>query len=150
VISGVHGSPQILGRLPHIVYAYLSKPFPVDFLLRTCARVLNTVERAPVRVAIERRKSVRQPLTIDVALLSSDGTPLVRGHILDLSAKGAQMDLGTPLAQDSRVALAISLPDGIEPLTVVARVRWRDGAILGVRFEELSAPAVARLAALLA
>jgi hypothetical protein len=60
------------------------------------------------------------------------------------------MDLGTPLAQDSRVALAISLPDGIEPLTVVARVRWRDGAILGVRFEELSAPAVARLAALLA
>ncbi len=150
VISGVHGSPQILGRLPRIVYAYLSKPFPVDFLLQTCARVLNAVERGPVSVAIERRKSVRLPVTVDVALLSSDGTPLVRGHILDLSAKGAQIDLGTPLAQDSRVTLAISLPDGIEPLTVAARVRWRDGVILGVRFEELSAPAVARLTALLA
>jgi CheY-like chemotaxis protein len=150
LISGVHSSPRMPGPLQPFVFAYLSKPFPVDFLLATCARILDAVEREPVRVAVERRRSVRRPVTTDVALLSADGAPVVRGHVLNLSAEGAEIDLGTPLAQDSRVALAISLPDGIEPLIVAAQVRWRYGDSLGVQFEDLSPEAVARLAGLLA
>jgi CheY-like chemotaxis protein len=150
VISGVSGSPRMLGSLQPFVRAYLSKPFPADFLLQTCARILDAVEREPARVAVERRKSVRHPVTIEVSLLSAEGVPLVRGHVLDLSADGAQIDLGIPLAQDSRVGLALSLPDGVAPLNLAAQVRWREGAVMGVRFEDLPAEAVARLTRLLA
>jgi CheY-like chemotaxis protein len=150
VISGAEGSPGMLGSLQPLVRACLSKPFPAGFLLQTCARVLDAVERARACVVVERRKSVRRPVAIDVTLLSAEGVPLVRGYVLDLSVDGAHLDLGIPLAQDSRVALAISLPDGAEPLTLVGQVRWRDGAIMGVRFEDPSAEAAARLTRLLA
>jgi CheY-like chemotaxis protein len=150
VISGIPGSPPTLGPLQPLVRAYLSKPFPMDFLLRTCARVLAVVERESLRAWLDRRKAVRHRVTIGVALLSIDGVPFVQGHVLDLSVDGAQIDLGTPLAQDSRVRLVFFLPDGQEPLTLVARVRWRDGVTMGVQFERLSAVAIARIKALLA
>jgi CheY-like chemotaxis protein len=102
VISGAEGSPGMLGSLQPLVRACLSKPFPAGFLLQTCARVLDAVERARACVVVERRKSVRRPVAIDVTLLSAEGVPLVRGHVLDLSVDGAHLDLGIPLAQDSR------------------------------------------------
>ena len=84
------------GPLQPIVRAYLSKPFPLDFLLRTCARILAAVERESTRAGLDRRKAVRHRVTIDVALLFDQGVPFVRGHVLDLSVEGAQVDLGTP------------------------------------------------------
>jgi len=149
-ISGVPGSPPTLGPLQPLVRAYLSKPFPMDFLLRTCARVLAAVARESSRAGLDRRKAVRHRVTSEVALVSTDGLPFVRGHVLDLSVEGAQIDLGTPLAQDSRVALAFFLPDGQEPLNVAAQVRWRDGATMGVQFQGLPAAAASRIEALLA
>jgi CheY-like chemotaxis protein len=149
VISGVPGSPPSLGPLQPIVRGYLSKPFPPDFLLRTCARILAAIEREPERACVDRRKAVRHRVTIEVALLSMEGVPFVRGHVLDLSVEGAQIDLGVPLAQDSRVRLALFLPDGREPLDLVAQVRWRDGVAMGVRFERPTPEALARIEAVL-
>jgi hypothetical protein len=149
VISARNASPRSLAFLSLHVWAYLSKPLPTDLLPQTCARILSAVGRSPSVVSVEGRAATRRPLVVAVTLLSAEGVPVASGRILDLLTDGAQVDLGIRLAQDGRVRLAMTRPDADEPVIISAQVRWREGAILGVRFADLPADAIARLAALL-
>lgn len=149
VISGRDAPPRSLASLPRHVWAYLSKPFPMDFLLQTCARILAVVARPPAVVSVERRRTRRRPLIVEVTLLSAEGVPVASGRVLDLSMDGAQIDLGIPLVRDSQVRLAVTLPDAVAPLIVTAEVRWKEGHVLGVRFVNPTPNVIARLCSLL-
>jgi CheY-like chemotaxis protein len=148
-ISGQHASPRVLASLHAHVWAYLSKPFPVDFLLQTCARILAAVECEPVPVAPERRRGPRRPLFIGAVLLSAKGESISSGQVLNLSAHGAQVNLGVPLAVNSRIRLALALPDGAGPLTLDCLVRWREGPLIGVSYVDLTIESSQRLQAFL-
>ncbi len=147
-MAGRNASPRSLTLVPRQVRAYLSRPFPLDSLLRACDRILVAAHGPAAPPAVERRHARRRALIVDVTLLSSEGQPIASGRVLDLSTDGVQIDLGVPLAQDSRVRLAIALPDAAAPLLATAEVRWREGHVLGLRFVDLPSVAADRLASL--
>jgi CheY-like chemotaxis protein len=144
IVASARGVPPALrGAHSRLVWAFLSKPFPVGVLLQACERICASLERPPI--AIERRSEPRRTLVTEVALLSVEGTPVASGQVLDVSVHGAQVDLGVPLAVDSRVRLSLALPDEAQPLVVTGQVRWHEGSIVGVRFLDLGPDAEARL-----
>ncbi len=147
-MAGRDASRRSLALVPRQVQAYLSKPFPMDSLLRACDRILVVGHRRAESPPEDRRRAKRRALIVDVTLLSSEGQPVASGRVLDLSTGGVQVDLGVPLAQDSQVKLGIALPDAAEPLIATAEVRWREGHVVGMRFVDLPSEAVDRLAAL--
>jgi DNA-binding response OmpR family regulator len=144
-ISGQYASPKILSMLRPHIWAYLSKPFPPDFLLKTCATILAVAERKPIPVPVERRRERRRALLLGVTLISAEGKAVATGQLLDLSGYGAQVDLGVPLALNSRVRLSLALADGGPPLVLDTVIRWCEGTIVGVNFMDLSLESAARL-----
>jgi DNA-binding response OmpR family regulator len=116
------------------VAACVFKPFPVQDLVTTCERVLRGRLARPV--PSDRRSEPRR--AIDLPLTARRGELITRGHLVDLSPHGAQIDLGAALEPGDPVRLAFHIPadDFIHPR---GRVRWRDptpgGFTHGVRFD---------------
>lgn len=126
--------------------AYVCKPFRFHELVATCQRLLLAAARADVRH--ERRREERRLLMVEVQVLSRDSTPIALGHLANLSAGGAQVDLGVALQPGDRVRVAFHIPSGT-PMSLDGTVRWREvsgsGFAHGISFLALSVEAETHL-----
>jgi CheY-like chemotaxis protein len=126
--------------------AYVCKPFRFHELVATCQRLLLAVAKGDV--GHERRREERRLLMVEVRVLSRDNTPIALGHLANLSAGGAQVDLGVALQPGDRVRVAFHIPSGT-PLSLEGTVRWREvagsGFAHGVAFVALPAEADGQL-----
>lgn len=125
------------------IAAYVIKPFGIQELVSTCARVLSTVARRPLAVSDERRRESRRPLLVEVKVLSKDRKPFAKGDLVNLSGTGARVDLETPLELGERVRLAFHIPGTGSPTSLEGEIRWRsplpDGFAFGLAFSNLTA-----------
>ena len=136
VLTGLVDYPTFLRAVREGAAAFMVKPFRFQDLVAVCQRLLSTVNEPP---AHERRAEARRFLILDVDLLSAEGAPLARGDLVNLSARGARVDLGVPLPAGDRVRLAVNVPGQARPFRLEATVQWQKpgsgGAFAhGVRF----------------
>ncbi len=97
------------------VAAFLSKPFRLSEVVETCRRVIEGA-----RPLQGRPEGPEAPVLVQVR--DSLGDLLTTGHLLDLGARGAQVDLDSPLALCQRITFTANAPQGT--LTRSAEVRW--------------------------
>jgi len=105
------------------VAAFISKPFRLSEVIETCRRI--TEGARPLQGTSTRGDSLPS-----VAVRSSAGELIAVGYLLDLSLRGAQIDLEIPLALAQRIHL--TLDHGGTTETRLAEVRWMTR--VGVRF----------------
>lgn len=96
--------------------AFISKPFRLGELVETCRRTLDGARPLQGKLGTPEEKGRR------VELLDGDGKLLTTGWLLEHDAKGAQVDLGHPLALSQ--ALRLILQDWPGAPTLEAEVRW--------------------------
>jgi len=130
--------------------AYVCKPFRFHELVATCQRLLLAVAKRDV--GHERRREERRLLMVEVQVLSRDHTPIGLGHLANLSAGGAQVNLGVALDPGELVRVGFHIPAGT-PLSLEGGVRWREvdgsGFAHGVAFRNLAPEAESQLRELL-
>lgn len=97
------------------VAAFISKPFRLNEVVEACRRVLDGALPLLGRPA----RGGGLPL---VRLHDRAGALLSTGRLLDLAARGAQVDIDRPLTPGQRVILTVEVPEG--PLECPAEVRW--------------------------
>jgi CheY-like chemotaxis protein len=97
------------------VAAFVSKPFRLGEVVETCRRVLDGA--VPLTGRAPRGGGL--PL---VQLRDAAGTLLSTGRLLDLAARGAQVDIDRPLTPGQQVILTVEVPEG--PIECPAEVRW--------------------------
>ncbi len=100
------------------VAAFLSKPFRLSQVIETCRRIINGAR--PLRGVAER-----EPERAVVQVRDADGNILTVGHVLDLAASGARLELEQRLAPGQRVSLTLHMSEG--PQVREAEVRWATG-----------------------
>ena len=97
--------------------AFISKPFRLGELVETCRRTLDGARPLQGKLGTTPEAKGQR-----VELLDADGDLLATGWLLDHDAKGAQVDLGQPLALSQAVRLSLQDRAGVEALE--AEVRW--------------------------
>jgi len=97
------------------VAAFLSKPFRLSEVVETCRRVIEGA-----RPLQGRSEAPDAPVLVQIR--DSLGDLLTTGQLLDLGARGAQVDLDSPLALCQRITFIANSPSG--SLTRNAEVRW--------------------------
>jgi CheY-like chemotaxis protein len=131
--------------------AFVARPFHMGELIETCKRAIETHRRRPRHqtLAPERRRDERRALQVAVHLLSSQGTPIALGELVDLSGTGAQLVLVAPFDVGARVRVSLDPAQTGRILEIGAVVRWQSrlptGFSHGVEFHELSDEARALL-----
>lgn len=118
-----HGEDPRQGRFRETIAACLFKPVEPSEFLGTCRRVLDLAARTE-HFLQERRRETRRPLVVEITLLSSEGSPVVRGTLVDISPGGFQLELGVSLEPGSPIRAALAVP-GTAALTLEGHVRWR-------------------------
>jgi CheY-like chemotaxis protein len=140
VLTGLVDYPSYVRAVKEGAAAFLVKPFRFQDLVAVCERMLSMGRVTPDD---ERRREPRRLLLTDVDLLSADGAPLARGDLVNVSAKGARLDLGVPLPEGNQVHLAVHVPGQVRPFRLDATVQWQkpatNGFAHGIRFVELGA-----------
>lgn len=94
----------------------------------------------------ERRKHVRKPVSIPVALLLPDR---VEVESRDLSLGGIFISGGRQLPYGSKLTVVLKLPGLAEETQVEGTVRWAQGDGLGIQFGMMGARETAALLSLL-
>jgi CheY-like chemotaxis protein len=129
------------------ISCYVFRPFHVPSLLTAVRRTLG-LDLQPRRESPPRRAHRRCNVVLDAQLVSRDGQRLGQGRIVNLSAGGAQPHVDFRLAVGLRMFVGFRLPSHPTPVTLPARVQWRNpatqGFAFGVQFEEV-APDVDRV-----
>lgn len=148
-MSGMDVESADLLTVRSFVYGFLSKPFSQDQLVRTCERALEASRAQPGKHAEERRAGPRRALVLPAALHTADGVP-AQGQILNLSAGGAELDMGAPLVPGMKVALAFDIPGRQGGFRVPASVEWKKDGRLGLSFVDVARGDRKRLAEVLA
>lgn len=110
--------------------AYVCKPFHFAELVVTCQKVLAGAVKPPP-LAPERRRERRRQLMVEVRVLSQERRPIALGELVNLSAEGAQVDLGVPLEVGERVRVAFHVAGAASTLTLEGRVQWRESRSKG-------------------
>lgn len=128
VLTGLVDYPTFLRAVRDGASAFMVKPFRFQDLVSLCERLLSTANDLPGH---ERRGSTRRLLVTEVDLLSAEGAPLARGELLNLSATGARLDLGVPLAEGDQVRLAVNIPGQARPFRLDATVQWKKAVHAG-------------------
>lgn len=122
--------------------AYVCKPFRFHELVATCQGVLLAGGKKQAAVTEERRRERRRRLMVEVKVLSKEKHPIALGELANLSAAGAQVDLGVPLEPSDSVRVAFHIPGAGNPLSLEGRVRWRTeaarGFAHGLAFEQIT------------
>jgi CheY-like chemotaxis protein len=108
--------------------ACLIKPFRFQDLVATCEKALAASRPSAPQPAAERRVAPRRRLLLWVRVLSREAQPITLGELQDLSATGAQVELGVPLEIGARARLAFHVPGGGVTLSLDAEVKWRRDA----------------------
>lgn len=68
---------------------------------------------------------------VEVEVLTRERHPIALGELVNLSARGAQVDLGVPLDRGTRVRLAFHIRGTRIPLGLEGEVLWRGTAPRG-------------------
>jgi CheY-like chemotaxis protein len=97
------------------VAAFVSKPFRLGEVVKTCRRVLDGA------VPLKGRPAHGGGLPV-VQVRDAAGTLLSTGRLLDLAPRGAQVDIDRPLTPGQQVILRVEVAEG--PLECEAEVRW--------------------------
>jgi CheY-like chemotaxis protein len=141
------------GPFRECVAAYLTKPVHGAELAAVCRRILNAKpEPAEIR---ERRQEGRRRLIVKVVLLSRDGSPVLAGRLVDLSAHGLQMEMDMSLEPGDPVRILLHMPGPNSQLELEGPVRWRNpveggGFAYGIDLSRVTATAARLLHAALA
>lgn len=148
---GDHEPPELSGA-SRFVYGYLSKPFRMEQLTVACARVLSVVGSASAEAPFlpDRRGEARRSLVVPATLLSSTGTPVAVGELLNITTSGAELYLGASLQPGAQMTLSFEIPGGRGPFLVAVQIQWRRAGSLGLVFLRMPDDDSRRLAALLA
>jgi CheY-like chemotaxis protein len=135
VVSGMH---EIVppGHLTRYVTGYVFKPFDLKQLLRMCAAAMAAPGMEPVQGT---RREGRRNFIVETTLVSEAGTPLVRGHLLQLSRGGFRLELAIPLQTGDPVRVTFRIPGHAGPLLLKGHVRWHHDLTLGAEIDELTA-----------
>ena len=98
----------------------------------------------------ERRQSVRVKKELALTLSRAKGGP-VSARTIDIGSGGMRIASGRPLRVDELLDLALPLDDGATAVSGTVRVMREEPLnVYGLRFEQLAAGAVDRLAQLTA
>jgi DNA-binding response OmpR family regulator len=126
-----------------------TRPFHMGELIETCRRSIDAHQRRPGEGPAERRRAERRSLQVAVHLLSSRGTPIALGELVDLSGTGAQLILMAPFEVGDRVRVSLDPAQTGRILELQGVVRWQKpvstGFCHGVEFDALSPDARAQL-----
>ncbi len=149
LLSGRCVPPGTLAELTLATSGHLIKPFSAQSLISRCERLLAPVSKPGPPARGERRTGARRRFLGQATLLTGTGKPFVGAELSDISAGGAEIDLG-PVPEDrfepgSRVRIALGLPPSFEPIELEMRVEWRRAQAMGVSFGELTPDARKRL-----
>jgi CheY-like chemotaxis protein len=121
LLSERGGDPR-RGRFRECIAACLFKPVRPSEFLGTCRRILDLRERAE-GVPEERRREPRRRLIVEVTVHSPQGLPALLGTLVDVSARGFQLELGVPLKPGDPIRALLPIP-GSPPLDLEGRIRW--------------------------
>ena len=96
---------------------------------------------------MEQRNTARIPIQLRAWVRCGRG-PFQRAQTVDLSWRGASVELDSTIFQGTHLWLTVKL-DGSAPVSVMATVVWtqqtRQGCRAGLRFEENSTPDALRV-----
>lgn len=142
LLSGQCVPPGTLAALTLAISGHLIKPFSAQALISRCERLLATTSEPGPLAGRERRRGPRRRFLGQATLLTSARKPSVAAEVSNISAGGAEIDLG-PVPEErfepgSRVCIALGLPPSFEPLELQMRVEWRRAQAMGVSFGELT------------
>jgi CheY-like chemotaxis protein len=134
--------------------AYVCKPFRFHELVATCQGVLLAETRSPAAARAEdRRRSRRRSLMVEVRVLSREMSPIALGELMNISTRGARVDLGVPLEKGTTIRIAFHVPGNANRFTLAGDVLWRGpsprGFAHGLSFLNLDAEEEQQLAELL-
>jgi uncharacterized protein (TIGR02266 family) len=107
--------------------------------------------RTPGELVLERRRTPRVPLRVDVTCYIAGAC--FTGTTENLTVHGLSLETKTPVPPDAEVEVVIELPGDEKPVKVSGRVarlarRKNDPPGFAVEFDDLEEPARARIAAL--
>jgi CheY-like chemotaxis protein len=125
------------GDLSQCVAGSVHKPFAIEYLIKTCASVLAAPEL--LSPASGNRRDPRRTFVVETTLLSTNGTPLALGQLLEVSKHGFRLELAIALKPGDPVHVALQIPGRDEPLQLSGRVRWRREFIMGAEADGLNA-----------
>jgi len=97
------------------VAAFVNKPFRLGEVVETCRRILEGAR--PLQGRHERRDA-----TPPIQMRDADDNLVALGWLLNVDARGAQVDLESPLEPGRRLTLVTQ--DGAQLTTRPAEVRW--------------------------
>jgi len=97
------------------VAAFVNKPFRLGEVVETCRRILEGAR--PLQGRHERRDA-----TPPIQMRDADDNLVALGWLLNVDARGAQVDLESPLEPGRRLTLVTQ--DGAQVTTRPAEVRW--------------------------
>ena len=118
------------GPFQDFIVGYLYKPLRYGELASACRRLLSNRESSTE--LLDRREHRRRRLLVDVTLVSKDGAPAVAGQLVDLSARGLQMEMSSGLAAGDKVRVALHVPGG--QLVLEGTVQWQKPAEAGFAY----------------
>lgn len=129
---------------------FVFKPFRMGDLVATCERILFAGMKGASSAWDERRQEPRRVLALDLKAQAADRPAVARGKLVDLSRRGAQVDLAAALEPGEKVRITFQIPDRESPLlSMEGRIRWRGlpspGFPHGMAFENLAPEAGRRL-----
>ena len=131
-------SPDALAAVTFHGRGHLQKPFEPAALLRLCERMVAPAPPAPTGLAADRRADVRHRFAGDATLVTAKGRSAVVLQMLDASASGARIDIGTlletHLVPGMSAHMILALPPTFQPRPVEAKVEWREGGTMGISF----------------
>jgi len=120
------------GPFQDCIVGFLFKPIHYGELAAACKRVLTA--KQPSAQVLERRRHPRRRLIVDVTLLSQDGNPVVVGKLVDLSARGLQMEMDAQLGAGDPVRVMLHVPGPNAQLVLDGKILWRNAAEHGFAY----------------
>jgi CheY-like chemotaxis protein len=137
-VSGEYVAPAALGLAPACVRGYVMKPFHMETLLKTCARLVGHTPDAHEKWSTDRRSETRRAVGASVTLLGADRKPLAVGRVTDVSHSGLRIQLGVDLIPGQKVRLAVDLPGANEPTYLRGVACWSAGGSAGVSLTDVT------------
>lgn len=133
-ILALHPRPRVLALVQRPEYesvchwvrqgvlGFQGFPCPDHQLLAACERALEPDEPRPVD---ERRAHPRRRLTVEVEVATPQYQRVALGELVDLSARGAQIELASSLEPGTAVRVGLGIDGTRLPLELDGLVLWR-------------------------
>ncbi len=150
VVSGVATEAEARECLRLGAVDFLDKPVPFERLQTVLASIEpQALFRLHVDAAtrVERRRALRVPLPVPVRVLEYNGTAWDTSSV-NVSSSGIKIHLVMGISPGAAVKLVFTLPDGGEPIQVMALLVRQDRDGYAFYFANLTTPGFERLSSL--